>query len=100
MSQVTRLVPRSSSLAPARPPPAAVAVALRAAVVCALLALWAKLAFGGFLGGISALEGRFGSHALAVGMMLIALLALFLKSLRVGLWLFYRRYCLANSFPA
>ncbi len=90
MPQVTRLVPRSGSLAPARPPPPLVALLLRLAVVSALAGLWAKLALGGFFGGVAALEGRLGSHALALGIMLAAVLALALKSLRVGLWLFYR----------
>jgi hyaluronan synthase len=67
-----------------------VALLLRVVVVGVLVSLCAKLAFGGFLGGIASLESRLGSHMLALGIMLAAVLALFLKSLRVGLWLFYR----------
>ena len=94
MSRVTRLSPRLSRrttlLAQPKPPPPAVAVLLRATVVAVLLGLSAKLVLGGFVGGVGALESRFGSHSLALAAMLAAVLMLSLKSLRVGLWLFYR----------
>ncbi len=70
---------------------------LRAAVVSVLLCLWVKLACGGFHAGVAILTGRLGSHTLAIGAMLAAVLALSLKSLRVGLWSFYRPVRLASG---